>query len=223
MIEMEPVLKEDIVGIPKIEYEIQNSITLPNHNQQTSRSFIDVLENRHSLRELGFIDLRALGKLLYLSSRTKQIHISEDDLVIEKRNAPSAGALHTLDCIISNFDNLKWYIYNSKKHSLDQMLLKDISDLQFFKEECRSMLPNLKSGYLLWHVCDIERLGCKYYNPESLAIRESGALSAIQSLIAEELGLAFCMLGKLGYEVATHLSLKRKLIGTGTAVLGSRA
>lgn len=84
------------------------------------------------------------------------------------------------------------------------------------------MLAEIKSGYLVWYLCDTNKLSSKYKNITGLAFRESGAISAIHSLTAEAIGLSFCMLGIHGNDAAQSISSECELLGVGAAIVGGR-
>lgn len=215
----EAILKDNIFPTTSVKYNVISSLALPSNGKVSSNIFSEIIENRSSKRDFLAIELEELGPLFYLSSRTKETTINDYGLVIEKRNTPSCGSMHTLDCIVSRLDSNYWYVYNSLNHTLD-LLDIDTSTINRFKLKCRDLIECSDSGYLIWYVCDLERLNCKYENPESLALRESGVLAATQALIAESYGLSFCILGLMGWQEAIALSDQRNLCGVGVAVVG---
>lgn len=215
----EVIVKDKVVPVEPIKYDARSSISLPSHGRVNSNIFSEVIESRYSRREFSNIELEQLGPLLYMSSRTKETMTNDCGLIIEKRNSPSCGAMHTIDCIVSKIGSDKWYIYNSHKHSFDQLDV-DTVIINEFKQECRKLIDCSDSGYLIWYVCDLDRLSCKYDNAELLALRESGALAATQGLIAESYGLGFCILGLLGCREAKVFSNQRNLLGVGVAIVG---
>lgn len=215
----EPKIKKKIMPQERIKYPCTNSIAL-HCPTETPADFLEILERRCSRRQLGYVSLEELGSLFFLSTRTKSLERGGLGLTVEKRNYPSAGALHTIDCFVTGFNESYWYVYNPIKHTLDQISSAKSTELDDFKARCQSMLPDVATGYLIWYLCDIDRLSSKYENPASLAFRESGSISAVQSLVAEYLGLSYCMLGLHGNEYVKYLSHKRQLMGVGTAVIG---
>lgn len=221
---IEPTIKSKISPLPRLEYDVVDSILLDGFDSDnaTESAFFSVLETRESRRTCYEIDSLSLGKLLFLSSRVKSSGISSDRLQVQKRNVPSSGGLHAIDCFVSKSNSNDWYVYNPSRHTLDRLRLSQKRLIEFHRNECFNILPEMQGGYLIWYVCDIERMRSKYENPESLAYRDSGVLSGIQSLIAESLGFAFCMVGRLGYKEAAGFSNKRDLIGVGSAIVGGR-
>lgn len=215
----EAKIRDEVIPVDPIEHPISSSLNLPGSASAVSNIFLDVIESRCSRRDFSDISLEQLGPLFYLSSRTKQSMINEYGLVIEKRNTPSCGAMHTIDCFVSQFISDSWYVYNSRSHSFGELILNG-STVNHFKQKCKRLINCPDHAYLIWYVCDIERLSCKYEHAESLALRESGVLASTQSLIAESLGLSFCMLGVMGCKEADFFSAQRKLLGVGVSVVG---
>lgn len=214
----EPHVKRHICNVPPIKFEVAKKIKLTYLNSDLRYSFRQLLENRTSNRSFNTIRLEELGNLFYLVNRTKIVDYNVDGLMVEKRNYPSAGALHTISCLITQMHVDDWYSYNPVDHSFD-LLDIDSSKLLKFKQNCFSLVEQT-DGFLIWYVCDAERLNGKYRHIESLAFRESGAMAAMQSLVAEALDLSFCILGLHGFKHAATLSDKSKLIGVGTAMVG---
>jgi hypothetical protein len=215
----EAKVKDEIIPLEPFKYNVLTRLNLPSYDNDDSNTFLEVIESRSSRRDFSNIPLQKLGPLFYFSSRTKCSTTNDYGLVIEKRNSPSCGAMHTIDCMVSKFESDIWYVYNSRSHTFDRLNV-NASLLKQFKRECKALIDCSDSAYLIWYVCDMDRLNCKYENAESLALRESGALAAIQSLIAENYGLAFCMLGVIGGDQAKIFSNQRNLVGVGVAVVG---
>ena len=215
----EAIVKDEVVPVAPVKYDVKSSVILPSQGAISSDIFSEVVEARCSRRDFLEIQLEELGPLFYLSSRTKETTTNDYGLVVEKRNSPSCGAMHTVDCIVSRFSGDGWYVYNARNHSFD-LLDVDASIVNQFKLECRKSIECSDSGYLIWYVCDLERLSCKYENAEFLALRESGALAATQGLIAGSYGLGFCILGLMGCQEAKAFSNQRNLLGVGVAVIG---
>lgn len=214
----DPSIKEVIDSIDRFELEICDSVFVPQHSERESRVFSEVVESRSSRRNFSRTSIQDLGPLFYLGSRTKASKINNAGQHIEKRNIPSSGAMHTIDCLVSPLNERSWYVYNPELHSFDK-LAKESDELYRFRRDCQDLI-GAEEGFLIWYVCDFERLSSKYDHCISLALRESGSMSAVHSLIAEDLGLGFCMLGLLGYECAGALSEGRKLVGVGSAIVG---
>ncbi len=220
MTDFEPTVRDIICPPQKPPFQVTSSLQLTPHIPSNSCTFLDILESRCSRRVLGKLSFDKLGEFLYLSCRTKQRYKSHQGLTIEKRNSPSAGALHSIECVISGPDENRWFAYNSVKHSLDEIEVENMEKLLRYKKECFNLLDGPQEGHLIWYVCNFSKLSAKYTNCHSLAYRDSGALSGTHSLVAEFLGLPFCILGKSGYEEAQYLSNQCNLMGAGIAILG---
>lgn len=215
----EPRIREQTLSNQIFEFEISYSIKLFHKEMPKSPSFLEVLESRKSERCFQPLAFGELGELFYYSCRTKQSETNEAGLLIEKRNTPSPGALHPILCLVTQLSSSEWFVYNSKTHSFDCPTFKE-PEIELFKQQCFEMIPNSGNAYLIWYVYDYEKLSAKYKNPDSLALRESGVLSATQGIIAQALGFSFCILGIMGRDVASKLSNERSLIGVGAVLVG---
>ena len=217
----EPEIKTNINPISTHEFEVESYTTLKPHQLTKSIDFIDVLENRSTKRDMGPIDGNLLDSFLYLSNRTKQTERNELGIVIEKKNYLTAGAMACVHTIFSEVKGQDWYVYEPKTHSKGKLSIATNESLNTLKRRALEMLPNVRDGIFIWYVADITRLSCKYSSTFALALRESGVLSSTHSLVAQYLKLAYCPLGKHGFEEARILSNKRQLMGVGLAFLGS--
>lgn len=222
MIIKEPSVRDKITLTEPLKYKAISRHVLRGYNDLNLNDFTQLIEGRRSRRDFTCISLDDLGPLFYLTSRTKETAINENGLVVEKRNVPSSGGLHTINCFVSKLNDGSWYVYNSHQHSLDKIRVKSPSKLAIFKGKCQNLIGCSGDPYLIWYVCDLTRLGSKYENPESLALREAGAIASIQSLVAEGLNLAFCMLGLTGGNEASALLDQRQLLGVGAVIVGGR-
>lgn len=214
----EASVKDEIFPLDPVKFNTSDSILLDSLSASDSQPLATLLEARQSRRDLSTISIQELGPLFYLSSRSKYSQINDIALKVEKRNIPSCGALHTISCVVSKFNSDDWYLYNPYSHSFDKLIV-DVKAINGFKRECQELI-NTRAGFLIWYVCDFERLSCKYKHAESLALRESGVISATQNLLAEDMGFKFCMLGLSGFEHAVVLSEERRLLGVGAAAIG---
>ncbi|WP_251359109.1 hypothetical protein [Kangiella sp. TOML190] len=217
----EPVIREAIKVRAPFKWDVISTIELKYKQCDIDKSFRRVLEERHSERNFTKVGIEEVGKLFYLVNRTKSQWTNEYSQPVEKRNYPSPGALHSIYCLISSINDDGWYLYNSRNNSFD-LLKIDTPELACFKKNCFKMLAEIKSGYLVWYLCDTNKLSSKYKNITGLAFRESGAISAIHSLTAEAIGLSFCMLGIHGNDAAQSISSECELLGVGAAIVGGR-
>ncbi|WP_414828935.1 hypothetical protein [Alteromonas sp. H39] len=217
----EPKLKPNIHLIPPYEFDVKKRLPLSTHSNPSKALFLDILESRSSRRQISAINNDLLGQFLFLSNRTKQVNTNDLGIIIEKKNHASAGAMSCVHIVFTEISSEKWYVYNSRTHSKDELKLTEGSIFKNLKEEAKSFISGIKDGVMLWYVADITRLSCKYTRPETLALRESGIIAATHNLVAEYLGLSYCQLGLNGFNEASCLSNERHLFGVGMAFLGT--
>lgn len=217
----EPKLKSNIHPIPPYEFDVKEQLPLSTYNNPSKALFLDVLESRSSRRQISAINNELLGQFLFLSNRTKQVNTNDLGIIVEKKNHSSAGAMACVHIVFTEISLEKWYVYNSRTHSKDELKLPEDSVFKNLKEEAKSFISGIKDGILLWYVSDITRLSCKYTHPDTLAFRESGTIAATHNLVAEYLGLSYCQLGLNGFNEASCLSNERHLLGVGMAFLGT--
>lgn len=196
--------------------EVKLSLPLKNH-----RDFLSVLDSRKTIRKFCEIDIQSIGKLFYFANRTIQIEDSDLGLSIEHRPVISSGALHSVEIMFWLPQYKKWFHYNSQEHKAEEVVLKHqlIADMV---DRAYSFMSGSAGAALIWYVSDIQRLGAKYDNPESLAYRDSGAILATHSLVSEYLNLSFCPLGLAGKREAYLISNDRDFVGVGMSLVGER-
>ncbi|WP_157832351.1 hypothetical protein [Thiomicrorhabdus sp. Kp2] len=183
--------------------------------------FIEVLESRETHRRFDCIDLQRIGHLFYLSNRTLTVGLSELGHEVQHRPVISAGGLHSVEIVFWLPQHKSWFHYNPIENSAELISLNSESINQFIQESYQ-MVIDANSAALIWFVCDLSRLAVKYKSPLELAYRDSGAILATQSLVAEYLDLSYCPLGSLGGSQACEISNDRDFIGVGAALVGER-
>lgn len=215
----EPRLKTSITPILPVKFEVLKVIPLDAPVCSEGVSFIEVLENRKSIREFNLLNLSSIGHLLYLSNRVKEASINEYGHTIEKTNIATPGSLNATHCVLRSPENGSWYHYNARKHTLE---LIDVSeeDLDGFAKTCFSLISGSENSWLLWYVNDIELLESKYDDPITLAYRDAGGIATTHGLVCQYLGLNFCQIGLHGNHEARYILNERKLIGVGVALIG---
>lgn len=214
----EPSLKEHILPNVPFRFTTTERIKLEAAKSVNS-SFLDVLESRKSSREFAHLDLAKLGAFLYLSNRIKRTDCNELGQEITYTNCASPGAMNALHLLLRRPSDRRWYSYDPLKHELG-FLGDDIDCDGFIAHMCHELIPATDTAWIIWNVADLESLKCKYQNPQSLAYRHSGGISATHALVAQALGLSYCQLGIMGEPEASKLSDKRELLGVGLAFLG---
>ena len=216
----EPVLID--ISCKKEKYRFK-SLRRLSFNMSTSvfSDFLNTLDSRKSTRDFIRTDLKDLYPLFHHSNRTKKVMKDPFGNKLEGRNYPSPGALCSIHCILSPLNSQEWFVYNPSIDAFDEIEIID-EDIYKFKEVCGELINVNKDAWLIWYVCDTDLLNLRYENSETLAFRESGHISATQSLVAEYLGLGFCALGFTGYHLAGKIANDRRFIGVGTSLVGNK-
>ncbi len=212
-------LKTSITPILPVKFEALKVIPLDAPLCSKDVSFIEVLENRKSIREFNSLDLSSIGYLLYLSNRIKEASVNEFGHIIEKTNIATPGSLNATHCVLRSPENSDWYHYNARKHTLELIGVLE-EELGRFAKACFSLIPSSENSWLLWYVNDIELLESKYDDPITLAFRDAGGIATTHGLVSQFLGLNYCQLGLHGNHEAKYILNERKLIGVGVALIG---
>lgn len=179
--------------------------------------FISTLEGRSSKRYFSPPSIEDIGGLLFYTCRVKSADINDYGEQVFYTNVGSPGALNAISVLVCTCDG-SWFAYDPVRHTLKQ--LEASASCQKLYERCHSILNTRGTASLIWFVADMTLLKSKYENPETLALRHSGGISATLALVAQALGLNFCQLGICGVEEATLLSDKQELLGVGTSLFG---
>lgn len=215
----EAKLKSSIDAISAVKFTVKKVIPLDTPAVAAETPFVDVLENRASVRKFDSLALTSLGHLLYLSNRVKEASANDFGHIIEKTNVASPGSLNATHCVLRCPESGCWYHYNTRKHVLELMEVSE-SGLNNFSDACFSLIDESSMAWLIWYVNDIELLESKYDDPITLAYRDAGGIATTHGLVSQYLGLNYCQLGLHGFDEAQHILNERKLIGVGTALLG---
>jgi len=215
----EPRLKKTVSPVLPLTFEVSETIFLDVPTELGETSFIEVLENRKSVREFNSLSLVSIGYLLYLSNRVKSASVNEFGHTIENTSIASPGSLNATHCVLRSPENGNWYHYNARKHVLELLTVSN-EKLNEFSQSCFSLIANSVNAWLIWYVNDIELLESKYDDPISLAYRDAGGIATTHGLVSQYLGLNYCQIGLHGSNEAQYILNERKLIGVGVALLG---
>ncbi|HBY85443.1 MAG TPA: hypothetical protein DEO86_06170 [Colwellia sp.] len=215
----EAKLKTSITPILSVKFEVLEVIPLDAPVCSKDVSFIEVLENRKSVREFTSVGLSTIGHLLYLSNRVKEASVNEFGHIIEKTSVATPGSLNATHCVLRSPENGSWYHYNARKHMLELIGVSE-DELDKFAKTCFSLIPGSENSWLLWYINDIELLESKYDDPVTLAYRDAGGIATTHGLVCQYLGINFCQIGLHGNHEAQYILNERKLIGVGVALIG---
>lgn len=177
------------------------------------------LDSRQSRRSFGPLDNVLLASLMWHVAAPKASARSMLGFRIEHRGVPSAGALHPIHILVCDPATRVVERYEGSTHTLHALALPAPAALVAGCEEVLSA----QDGKLLLFAAEPGKTAAKYESPASLVWRDAGILQGGLALVAEALGLNFCLLGITGDPWIAHLSEEGKLRGVGVALVGSRS
>ncbi len=178
------------------------------HFIEKGPSFIEVLENRCSIREHGEqpISIEQFGEFLFISARVKQRLKSDRSDATRcyegtKRPSPGGGACHELEIYPLFFQcegiASGLYRYLPDSHALEPICITWNSDLDRLLQEAQQCTQKEKPPQILILIAArFQRVSWKY---ESIAystiLKNAGALFQTFYLVATALDLAPCAVG----------------------------
>ena len=200
-----------IKGVRKLnrDFELRNS------------DFLEVLLNRRSEQALNGPLLTNLSELLYYSNKIHSIYIDDFGYALTKRTAPSAGARHPVDLLVSFSVGKEKRIleyYNPIDHSLSELSISENDQRIFFKEIEENL--SIGNACVIWFSIQRDKTGAKYENPESLYWRDAGALLHCIQITAAHLGLKSCPIGSLAEKSFYSLFKSDLLLSFGGILVG---
>ncbi len=199
-------------------------LPLPKGAKHPQRSLTSVLSARRSLRNFDApLSFSQLAALIWQSARIREKRFLENGTKWESRIAPSAGGCHPIHIVIIGAPDFPRdvLVYDAEHNgfgivgSVDARLLR-----KTIREIDRCL--RVQKGTALCFLADVARTENKYVNPESLIWRDSGALLATISLVAESMGIQSCGLGI--HDTASlrkMLKLPASVIGVGGCIVSS--
>jgi hypothetical protein len=137
---------------------------------------------------------------------------------LERRGVPSGGAIHPVHLLVCDPGTRVLHRYDGDRHGLLQLAERAPSELV---TECSEVL-DLQRGTLLFFVAEPGKTAAKYEDPITVIWRDAGVLQGVLAVVAEAIGLNFCLLGLTGDPWLAGLSQQGKLRGVGAAIVGSR-
>lgn len=185
------------------------SLLAPNGPPQ--RSFLDVLQARHSSVG-GRVEVQEIADLLWYAMAPTPTGIGRAGMAIEHRPYPSFGGLCCVRVLVVSTDHQVVALYDPREHRFDVLDLPD-----FLAENDADVTRTLghSVGCSLRFVGDLSKAQAAYTAPDTLLLREAGGLSATIGLCAEWLGLCACPLGSLGKSLCELLGSPHGLVGVG--------
>jgi SagB-type dehydrogenase family enzyme len=192
---MNPTPRTKSISVNSYTYPyigIKKELTRP--SKPNHIDFFKVIEERRSNKDLLPLEENQLDSLLWYSSRTRDAYLDED-YILSKRTAPSAGAVHPIDILINHADDNFFSIYSPFEHGMYRLDFLE-EKVQSFIDHISLAFPNRK-GTLLWFIIHPYRTDKYYNNFESLVWRDAGALMQTIALTCSALGIGCCPVGTL--------------------------
>lgn len=138
----------------------------------------------------------------------------------ESRSAPAAGGLHGIAMLVLPLSGgTVGGVYDPDRHALLEP--PSLADAIAINRDDVTTLLGTSGGTTVQFVADRLRYEACYRDPGSLIWRDSGALSAIVTLVATALSLRSVVIGRHGDEVVRAAGLGGSWAGVGGVHLGS--
>lgn len=185
-----------------------------------ARGFGDVLAARRSRLD-GPIAWTAVGDVLWHATRaTAAPAPGRAGILTHRRAYPSSGGLHPISIVCLGEEPEPPRLYDSDLHAFLHLNV-DVAVRQQNREEVSGLLGRAP-GCTLRFIGDASKLKAAYTDPESLLLRDAGALLATLCLCAEWLGVSARPLGFLGDDMARQLGFPApRFVGLGGVQLST--
>lgn len=176
------------------------------------RPFADVAWSRRSWIG-GSVEPAAAGNLLHHLTRDRHApRMLRDPLFSHQRVSPSAGGLHPYVFVCIGDRDGRALMYAADTHSFHPFNVNhaELSDLNARQVgEALGRMPGTGPvpGVTVRIIMDRTRVEAAYRNPDTLILRDAGALLAVALMVSEWLGLSACALGFIGTDFAARLGL----------------
>lgn len=181
--------------------------------------FLAVLGARRSAVG-GAVSESALAAVLRHSSMLRSRGSDGRFGIWESRSAPAAGGLHGIAMLALPVDgDAAAGVYDSDRHAL--LAPASIGDAVAVNRAGVMALLGACGGTTVQFVADRARYEACYRDPSSLIWRDSGALSAIVTLVAAALSLRSVVIGRHGDDVVSAAAFGGDWVGVGGVHLGS--
>lgn len=200
-------------------------LPLPQTLKSSQRSLKSVLGARHSQRNFEEpLSFNQLATIIWQSSRIRKSQFLENGTKWESRIAPSGGGCHPIHIVIIGASDFPRdvLVYDAEHNGFGIVGSVDVKLLRKTIREIDKCL-RVQKGTVLCFLADVAKTENKYLNPESLIWRDSGALLAMVSIVAESINLQACGLGI--HDTASLrklLKLPESVIGVGGCIVSSK-
>lgn len=171
-------------SIPKeFQWPTTQRYKCPTISLPRRQSFLQVVENRRSIRNFGKISIRELANYIAFSVSPRLVGIGPRENQ-SLRLSLSAGALHPVDVVLVPRGARRIMRYNPKENQLDSLKIVNGDYLCRFLKKSAEVLPDTQGSFIVL-VGDLRKVSNLYENPSSLLWRDAGALLQTLALTAE--------------------------------------
>lgn len=161
------------------------------------RLFADVAWSRRSAIGQS-IGLAPVGNLLHhLTKDAGSEPIGRADIPVRRRITPSAGGLHPYSFLCIGDEDRRALLYDPAAHAF-MPLAAAHHDLYELNHRDVSEILGSAPGVTVRIVIDAAKVSAAYRNPETLILRDAGAILSVAGMLAEWLDLLACPLGFIG-------------------------
>lgn len=186
------------------------------------RLFADVAWSRRSAVGES-IGMGPVGNLLHhLTKDAGDGLIGRAGIPVHRRITPSAGGLHPYSFLCIGDEDRRALLYDPAAHAFMPMA---VSGHDLYKVNYREVSEILGSapGVTVRVVIDAAKVSAAYRNPETLILRDAGAILPVAGMLAEWLDLLACPLGFMGSDFLDLLELPPgRFVGAGGFQLSKR-
>ena len=202
------------------QWPVVRSVPLPAASD-AARMWPEAMAGRRSRREFAVLGLDDLSTLLWHTLHCQRTADSPMGFALQQRPIPSGGAIHPVHLLVQMPGKTgAWSRYNSLTHALD--VIGPNADVLEQLRIHADQVVSVQDGSLLLFVAEPAMTAAKYENADSVVWRDAGVMQGALAMVAEALGLNYCLLGITGDPWVGQLSEQCKLFGVGLAVLGAR-
>ncbi len=179
---------------------------------------LDITQERRTMRQFRAPTLPNLSTLLWHTARCQETLPSPPGFDLQRRPAPSGGAIHPIHLLIERPEFETWARYDPRAHRLEH--LHDATALCGAREGAAEYVDP-SEGILVLFAAEPGMTSAKYEDAASIVWRDAGVLQGLMTHLAPQAGLGCCLLGMTADRYVEPLGQKGQLIGVGVAILGA--
>ena len=219
----DPIPRRQPVSIEVAEWVVARSIACPAVIPPTKTAFVEVVEDRRTVRSIRPAPFREVVNAIGYATRPRFLR-ENDEHHRSLRPSISAGALHPIEMmLVQSIGSPRVFRYSPHAHRLDCLPIQNPAAIEALRSVSKALLPSC-NGSLLVLIGRPGLVRAHYENHISLYWRDAGALLQTLAFVCTAFRLAFCPLGILGGQMTEALNLDPAIdVAVGTALIGRAA